>query len=137
MSLNKANFSCAPMYNQSQNNQVMGYLCSSSKNIENFADATPTPVQIFDLTKVYSKGDIVIRNNKAYIMIDQVGLAGDAWGPPRENNWAPLNYDNNKIYKKDNVVNGSDGKIYKMIDEIGQAGSAWAPPRPNNWAQLG
>lgn len=32
---NNTNFTCAPMYN-SNNNQIMGYMCSSGKNIENF-----------------------------------------------------------------------------------------------------
>jgi hypothetical protein len=32
---NNANFTCAPMYN-SNNDQIMGYMCSPSKNIENF-----------------------------------------------------------------------------------------------------
>ena len=137
MSLKKANFSCAPMYNQTQNNKVMGYLCSSSKNIETFADEEPATPELFDVSKVYKKGDVVIRDNKAYVMIDGIGEAGAVWGPPRENNWALLNYDDKKIYKKGEVVNGSDGKIYKMIDAIGEAGEGYAPPRENNWAQLG
>jgi hypothetical protein len=32
---NNINFSCAPMYN-SNNNQIMAYMCSPAKNIENF-----------------------------------------------------------------------------------------------------
>jgi hypothetical protein len=41
MSFNQTNFSCTPMYNQYQNNQVLGYLCStsSSRNIENFENS--------------------------------------------------------------------------------------------------
>jgi len=35
--VNNVNYSCAPMYNQNNNNNVMGYLCSSgSRNYENF-----------------------------------------------------------------------------------------------------
>jgi hypothetical protein len=132
MSFNKINFSCAPMFNQSKNNQLMGYLCSSSKNIENFSD---TPIQIYDNTKIYRKDDIVVRNGKAYLMIDEAGEPGDDYAPPRENQWTPLDYDNNKVYKKGDVVNGSDGKVYRMIDAIGEAGEDWAPPRPTNWEE--
>jgi hypothetical protein len=34
--MNNSNYSCAPMYNQNNNNQVMGYMCSNTKNVENF-----------------------------------------------------------------------------------------------------
>jgi len=125
------------MYNQSRNNQVLGYLCSSSKNIEKFSEMKSTPIQLFDNTKIYSVGDIVVRNNKAYIMIDGVGLPGNDYGPPRENNWTSLDFDDTKIYKKGEVVNGSDGKIYRMIDGIGAAGASYGPPRPTNWAEQG
>lgn len=33
--VNNVNYSCSPMYNQNNNNNVMGYLCSS-RNVENF-----------------------------------------------------------------------------------------------------
>ena len=31
--LDKLNMTCAPMYNAQSNNQIMGYICNSSKNI--------------------------------------------------------------------------------------------------------
>lgn len=37
--VNNVNYSCAPMYNQNNNNNVMGYLCSSTtRNYENFGN---------------------------------------------------------------------------------------------------
>ncbi len=39
--MNNSNYSCAPMYNQNNNNQLMGYMCSNSKNVENF-NSTPS-----------------------------------------------------------------------------------------------
>jgi hypothetical protein len=42
---NNVNFVCAPMYN-SNNNQIMGYMCSSSKNIEPFTSKISNTVNV-------------------------------------------------------------------------------------------
>jgi len=34
--INNINLACDPMYDKNKNNQVIGYLCSSSKNVEHF-----------------------------------------------------------------------------------------------------
>jgi hypothetical protein len=35
------------MYNQNNNNQVMGYMCSNTKNVENFQSSTKKTVENF------------------------------------------------------------------------------------------
>ena len=38
--INNMNLVCDPMYDKNKNNQVIGYLCASSKNVEHFTDFT-------------------------------------------------------------------------------------------------
>jgi len=45
--MNNSKYSCAPMYNQNNNNQVMGYMCSNTKNVENFQSSTKKTVENF------------------------------------------------------------------------------------------
>lgn len=42
LNINNMNLKCDPMYNQNKNNEVMGYLCSSTRIVENFSTLIDT-----------------------------------------------------------------------------------------------
>ena len=134
MSLNKVNLSCAPMY--TQNNQVMGYLCSS-KNVENFEDAKPGPGPIlyYDNTVTYKRGDLVIKDNKLYFARDQAGAP--EYKPGVSGIWTSLEYDAGKFYKLKDLVS-YNGKIYKVKDQATNDGAKNYTPsdRPNVWMPI-
>ena len=135
MSLNKVNLSCAPMY--TQNNQVMGYFCSS-KNIENFEDATPGsgPIMLYDNTVTYKKGDLVMKDNKLYFARDQAGAPN--YAPVASGIWTSLEYNAEKFYKLNDRVS-YQGVVYKVQDQATNDGAKGYTPsdRPNVWLKLG
>jgi signal peptidase I len=123
------------MYNQNNNNQVMGYLCSS-KNIENFYENNRGE---YDKDTYYKKGDQVTFMGKKYEVQDQATQDGAKNYQPdvRPNVWKVVNnmeYDPNKYYKKDDIVT-YNGRTYKVIDQATQDGAKNYQPdvRPNVW----
>jgi len=139
MSFNQLNFSCAPMYNQNNNNQVMGYLCSSSKNIENFYFNNRG---VYNKDTFYKKGDQVSFNGKSYEVIDQATNDGAKDYQPdlRPNVWKvvePTEWNKDKFYKLNDVVT-YNGRTYKVRDQATNDGAKDYQPdlKPNVWTPI-
>ena len=102
-------------------------------NIDGFAADISSSVSLYDNSKVYSPGSIVLFNNNMYEMVEGAGAPGYAPLRPGDQLWKEL-YDNNKIYKVGDVIRFK-GASYTMVEGAGAPG--YAPNRPGDklWGQ--
>ena len=141
------NYKCIPV--KIENNNI--YLTCSQINMKESFENTVTdnnnyygvsrqkkkfPIYYYNPLKIYKTGDIVVKNMKAYIMINESSTSGDYYAPPNNSYYVPLDYQNKAIYLVGDIVNGSDELIYVLINSIGKAGDSYAPPS-DNWQEIG
>lgn len=103
--LNNVNYSCAPMFNQNNNNNVMGYLCST-KNVEGFYN-----FNLIDNTPSANKGNVRTKDEGSYWKY--MGAASIVSGITNESN--------NMLKVKFNDGNGDGNKtgLNKLISGFG------------------
>jgi len=142
--MNKVNFTCAPMFGNT-NKQVFGYACTiKKKNIENFY---VNDRGNYDSNAFYKVDDQVIFNGKQYKVIDQATSNGaQGYQPDTYSNvWqvvaspppppsGPAQYDSNKFYKSGDMVIFNNQK-YTVIDQGTSNGAQGYQPdiRSNVW----